>query len=157
VDRVPKRAYAAFRDASRPVLVTARVERSVVEPGEVVLPVFVVNDRAERFTGPVTWAVHDAGSSIITPDPEGFRIGLAMPDDGVAVAVARDLRAQFDGGAFTVDAPAESSTHVGDVTVHLTPGTARTVVFGWGDETNAVHLLCPPAATPFPPGLRDVG
>jgi beta-mannosidase len=156
VDRVPKRTYAAYRDASRPVLVAARTDRSIHEPGDVTMPVFLVNDTAEPFAGPVTWAVHEAATAVITPDPDGFRIGLALPGDGVAVAVGRELGSRIDGGTFAVDAPAEAATHLGDVTVAMARGTARTVVFGWGDETNDVHLFCPPAGADFPPGLHDV-
>ena len=73
---------------ARPVLVTARTERSVYEPGEVRLPVFMVNDTERAWQdGTVAWETHDATSTVIAPDPNGFRIGLAFPDDGVLVAV----------------------------------------------------------------------
>ncbi len=156
IDRVPKRTYAAFRDASRPVLVTARSDRSVYEPGEVRLPVFVVNDTHDHWSDPVQWEVCDSASSVITPDPDGFRIGLAFPDDGVAVAVPRTVGAAVDAGSFRVDAPPERSTEIGQIAITLTPGTARTVVFRWDGETNFVHLHCPAEGASYPPGLSEV-
>lgn len=156
IERAPKRTYAAFRDASRPVLVTARTDRSVYEPGEVQLPVFVVNDTHESWRGPVRWEVGDATSAVITPDPDGFRIGLAYPDDGVAVAVPRSVRGIIEAGTFKVDAPAEQSTAIGEITVALTAGTSRTVVLRWEGETNFVHLHCPAEDASYPPGLSEV-
>lgn len=156
IEREPKRTYAAFREASRPILVTARTDRSVYESGEVRLPVFVVNDTHESWKAPVAWEVYDATSAVITPDPDGFRIGLATPDDGVAVAVPRSVGGIIEAGSFTVDAPAEQSTLIGEISVVLTPGSARTVVFRWGGETNFVHLHCPAEGASYPPGLSQV-
>ncbi len=154
VERAPKRTYEAWRDASRPVLVTARTDRSVYEPGTARLPVFVVNDTDQAWRGAVRWELHDASSAVIAPDPRGFRIGLAFPDDGVLVAVPDGLGELVDSGTFTVDAPAAASTPVGEVATTLTPGTARTVTFHWGDEANFVHLHCPTADAVPEPGLH---
>lgn len=156
VDRATKRTYDAFRDASRPVLVTARTERSVYEPGEVTLPVFVVNDTHEPWRGEVQWEVREATSSVLAPDPDGFRIGLAFPDDGVKVAVPRVMGGVVASGSFTVDAPPEASTPIGDVRVALQPGVAHTVLFQWGTETNFVHLHCPAPGEEHPPGLTAI-
>lgn len=155
IERAPKRTYSAFRDASRPVLVTARVERSVYEAGDVTLPVFMVNDTESAWTGTVQWTVHDATSDVITPDPNGFRIGLAFPDDCVAVAVPHTQRETVASGTFTVDAAPQQSTPIGEVTVTLEPGTARTVSFAWADETNFVHLHCAALDAVYPPGLSE--
>ncbi len=51
IERAPKRTYSAFRDASRPILVTARTDRSVYEPGEVRLPVFIGERHARAVAG----------------------------------------------------------------------------------------------------------
>ncbi len=145
VERVPKRTYAAFRDVSRPVLVTARADRSVFEPGTAMLPVFMINDTDRAWSGPVHWAVREATSAVITPDPRGFRIGLAYPDDGVLVAVPQTQGEVCESGTFRVDAGPERSVAIGEVAVDLASGDARTVAFRWGDETNFVHLHCPAA------------
>jgi beta-mannosidase len=155
IERAPKRAYAAFRDASRPVLVAARTVRSVYEPGAVTLPVFMVNDTGSPWTGSVDWAVHDATSDVLTPDPRGFHIGLAVPDDGVAIAVPHARRETVASGAFTVDAAPRQSTPIGEVTVTLDPGSARTVEFAWDADTNVVHLHCPASGAVYPPGLSE--
>ncbi len=157
VERKPKRTYTAFRDASRPRLVTARTDRSVYEPGDVTLPVFVVNDTAESWTGTVRWDVRDATSAVIAPDPRGFRIGFAWPDDGVPVAVPRSEGDVLESGSLTIDAPPEQSTRLGELAVRLEPGTARTVRFTWGDETNFVHLHCPAPGATFAPGWSVTG
>lgn len=157
VERAPKRTYAAFRDASRPVLVAARVERSVVEPGTVTIPVFVVNDTSERWTGEIGFTVCESTSAVITPDPEGFRIGLAMPGDGVAVAVPHRIGESIDAGTLDGVAPAEAAVEIGAVTLPIAPGEARTVVFEWNDESNFVHLHCPAPDAAYPPGLQVAG
>jgi beta-mannosidase len=156
VERVTKRTYTAFRDASRPVLVTARTERSVYEPGAVTLPVFAVNDTDTDWTGEVLWEVTRSTSAVIAPDRDGFKIGLAFPGDGVEVAVPRVTGGAIDAGAFTVTAPANASTQIGEVAVELAPGDARTVVFSWGSETNFVHLHCPAINEVHAPGLTVV-
>jgi beta-mannosidase len=157
VERVPKRTYSAFRDASRPVLVTARTDRSIHEPGEVTLPVFVVNDTAAPWSGSVRWELHDATSAVIAPDPDGFRIGFALPADGVPVAVPHARGDLLASGELSVDADPERSTHVGDVPVALEAGTSRTLTFSWDDQTNFVHLHCPAAGPTHPPGWSMVG
>jgi hypothetical protein len=156
IEREPKRTYTAFRDASRPVLVTARTDRSVFEPGEVMLPVFMINDTGGPWRGRVEWEVRDSTSDVITPDPSGFRIGLTFPDDGVLVAVPHSQRDLVDSGTFSVDADPEASMQIGEVTVDLAPGDSRTVTFRWGDETNFVHLHCPWDGAEYPPGLSEV-
>jgi hypothetical protein len=155
VEREPKARYAAFRDATRPVLVTARTERSVYEPGEVRLPVFVINDTASAWRDSVQWEVHDATSNVIAPDPSGFRIGLAAPGDGVLVAVPREPGALVDSGAFAVTAPPEASTPIGEIVVDLQPGTSRTITFRWDSHTNFVHLHCPVEGAVHAPGLHE--
>ena len=82
VDRVPKRTYAAFRDATRPLLVTARTERSVYEPGEVQLPVFVVNDTDAACTGGGALGRYEPTSSG-SRRPDRVRRRARPPDDGV--------------------------------------------------------------------------
>jgi beta-mannosidase len=155
IERAPKRAYEAFRDASRPVLVTARTERSVYEPGVAQLPVFMVNDTEAPWRGAVEWEIHEATSAVIAPDHQGFQIGLALPDDGVLVATPRTAGARIESGAFEADAPPEQSTAIGEISVHLSAGEARTVTFRWGHETNSVHLHCPADGAEHPPGLSE--
>lgn len=153
IERSPKRTYTAWRDASRPVLVTALTERSVYAPGEVLLSVFMVNDTESAWRGPVQWEVRDATSDVIAPDASGFRIGLAYPDDGELVAVPRETNETVASGSFDADAPPEESTPIGEIPVVLEPGHARTVTFRWGDETNFVHLHCSAEGASPPPGL----
>lgn len=155
IEREPKRTYAAFRDASRPVLVTARTDRSVFDPGEVMLPVFMINDTDQPWNGPVHWEIHDATSAVIAPDASGFRIGLAFPDDGVRVAVPHRQRDLIESGTFMVEAGPERSTPIGEVMVDLALGDARTVTFRWADEANFVHLHCSQEGTVYPPGLSE--
>jgi beta-mannosidase len=157
VERMPKRTYSAWRDASRPVLVTARAERSVYEPGTVRLPVFVVNDTEKDWRGTVSWEIHAASSNVITPDKRGFRIGLAFPDDGVLIAVPRDAGEMVDSGSFDANARAEQSSPIGEIPVELDLGQARTVTFRWENETNFVHLHCPAEGASHPPGLSEAG
>ena len=158
VERAPKRTYAAFRDASRPVLVTARTDRSVVRAGR---------GRRSRCSSsttphepwtrrPCEWEVRDATSAVIAPDPEGFRIGLAVPDDGVLVAVpALDRRVRRRRDRSRSTPPPERSTPIGEVAVDARArATARTVTFRWDDETNFVHLHCPQPDAEYPPGLQ---
>ncbi len=155
VEREPKRTYTAFRDASRPVLVTARTEHSVYDPGEVRLPVFVINDTDSTWCGSVQWDLHDATSNVITPDPDGFRIGLAAPGDGALVAVPGESRDVVSSGSFDATAPLEASTQIGEVVVDLHPGDSRTITFGWDGHTNFVHLHCPAPDAAHTPGLHE--
>lgn len=157
VDRVTKRTYDAFAAASRPVLVTARVERSVFEPGEVTLPVLVVNDTHRPWRGEVAWEVREATSAVIAPDPDGFHLGPTPPGDGTLVAVPRVAGGVVDRGTLSAEVAAQAAPEVGAVTVGLHPGSARTVVFHWDGETNLVHLHCPAPGEVHPPGLHEVG
>ncbi len=153
IDRAPKRTYSAWKDASRPVLATVRTDRSVYQPGEVTLPVFLINDAEQPWHGLVQWEIRTATSAVIAPDPRGFRIGLAFPDDGVVVAIPDRRGDIVESGTFEVRAAAHESTPIGKITVSLGPGTARTVELRWGDETNFVHLHCPAEGASYPPGL----
>jgi hypothetical protein len=157
VERAPKRTYAAFRDASRPVLVAGQVERSVVEPGEITVPVFVVNDTHEDWSGEVRWEICESTSAVIAEDPDGFRIGLPMPGDGTPVAVPHRIGESIESGTLAADAPPASSTRIGEVVVSIAAGDARTLVLHWGEESNFVHLHCPAADAVFAPGLQVVG
>ena len=74
----------------------------------------------------------------------------------MAVAVPRSVGGIIEAGTFTVDAAAERSTPIGEITVVLTAGTARTVVFRWDGESNFVHLHCPAEDAVYPPGLSEV-
>jgi beta-mannosidase len=156
VERAPKRTYGAFRDASRPLLVAGRVERSVVEPGAVTVPVFVVNDTHETWRGEVRFDVCESTTAVIAEDPDGFRIGLPMPGDGTPVAVPHRIGESITSGSLAATAPPADSTAIGEVVVHLAEGEARTVVFHWGDESNFVHLHCPAPGEAHPPGLHVV-
>jgi beta-mannosidase len=156
VDRVPKRTYEAFRAASRPLLVTGRVERSMFEPGTVVIPIVGVNDTVDDWDNTIQWEVRDATSAVIAPDREGFRIGFAVPDDRVCVAVPRVLGATVAQGTITAAVPRTAATEIGSVAVDLTRGSARTLLLQWGGETNFVHLHCPADGDEHPPGMHDV-
>ena len=156
VDRVEKETYAAFRAASRPVLVTGRVGASIVEPGTVSVPLFCINDTHQPWRGEVAWEVRESTSAVIAPDPDGFRIGLAPPATGPGVAVPRVVGAALEAGALAVEAPPEASTPIGTIEVSLEPGTARTVLVQWGAETNFVHLHCPAPGEEHPPGMHEV-
>ncbi len=143
VERAPKRTYTAFADASRPVLVTARTDRSVYEPGEVTLPVFMVNDTARAWRGPVRWEICDARPPTVDhprsrrlphrPRVPRRRRGGRRPGRGRRRARVRDLRGRRATGG---------STQVGDVSVTLTPGrrSDRHLPLGRRDELRAPAL-----------------
>lgn len=161
VDREPKATYHTFRAASRPLLVAARTERSVVRPGIVELPIFVVNDRDEPWRGEVTWAVHVATSAVVAPDPDGFRIGLAMPGATEPVAVPRSRGRSIETGSLAVVAVA-GAVHRG----RRRPGgsSSRVRPERWcctgtthnGAQENVVHLHCPAPGEELRPGLQVV-
>jgi hypothetical protein len=161
VERVPKRAYHAFRDASRPLLAIALQDASVVPPGDVVLPLVLVNDR-ERTEVAVDWDVAEATSAVIAPDPLGARIGLPMPaDDDALVAVPRSHGAVVGHGRCSAPAPAQSAATIGEIVVTMASGQARVVLLRWtdpelGPQQSFTHLHCPAEGEHHPPGLAVV-
>ena len=162
VDRVPKRTYGAFRDASRPLLVIGVIGRSVVEPGTTSVRVVAVNDRTDPAGGHVEWTVHQAKSSVFAPDPEGSRIGLPMPpDDDSMVAIERSRGPVVADGTLVLTVAGGASAELGTVRVPLGPGEARTLMLRWTDPTtgveeNSVHLCCLPADIALAPGLSEL-
>ena len=83
---------------ARPVLVDrAAPTRSVVRAGRG-RPAGVRRERPARAVARTgrRGRCTTSTSAVIAPDPDGFRIGLAMPDDGVAVAVPRSLGDEVD-------------------------------------------------------------
>ncbi|MGZ8764558.1 MAG: glycoside hydrolase family 2 protein [Acidimicrobiia bacterium] len=162
VERVPKRTYAAFSDASRPLLLIGLAGRSVVEAGTTSVRVVAVNDRSERTEGQVEWTLHEARSSVIAPDPDGARIGLAMPPDADAtVAIERSREAVIDGGTWALAVGAAATAEVGTVDVPLLPGEGRTLMLRWNDpitgtEENSLHLCCVAADVVLAPGRSDL-
>jgi beta-mannosidase len=163
VERVPKATYVAYRDASRPLLIVALQDASVVAPGEVALPVVVVNDRAQPVSGVVEYDVYAATSAVIAPDLEGARIGLPMPPDPDGrVAVPRTRGDRVGGGALAYEIGPGTTAPTGTITVALEQGQARTVVLRWNDpfdgpQENFVHLHCPAEGERHPPGLTVIG
>ncbi len=83
-------------------------------------------------------------------------IAAAFPDDGVKVAVPRVVGAVASSGTIAADVAPEASRRIGEITIALEPGTARTVLFQWGAETNFVHLHCPASGEEHPPGLNAI-
>jgi beta-mannosidase len=162
VERVPKATYDAFRDASRPLLLVGVQDASVVPAGSLSVPIVAVNDRTERWRGDVSWELVEATSGVFAPDFDGARIGLPMPPDTDArVAVPRSRSAAVDAGELGVDATAAAATRVGDVTVALAPGQARTLLLRWtdpelGEQENFVHWHCPAQGEEHGPGLTEV-
>ena len=162
VERVPKKTHDAFRDANRPLLVIGLQDASVVPAGPVTVPIVAVNDRTERWRGHVSWDLVDATSSVFAPDVDGTRIGLPMPPDADArVAVPRSRGATVARGQLSLDASASATTQLGEVSVELAPGQARTLLLRWtdpehGDQENFEHLHCPPAGEEHRPGLTKV-
>ena len=158
VERVTKRTYTAFRDASRPVLVTARTERSVYEPGAVTLPVFAINDTDTDWTGEVLWEVTRSTSAVIAPDPDGFKIGLAFPGDGVEVAVPRVTGGAVDSGSFAVDRARErvDPDRRGDRRPRARRRAHRRLQLGRRDELRAPPLPRDQRGARSRPGRRIV-
>jgi beta-mannosidase len=158
VERTTKATYDAYRDASRPLLMIALTQRSVIAAGSVTLPLVAVNDRAAAASGQLDWAVHDAMSALIGPDAEGAQLGLAMPADGEPVAVPHTRGEVVDHGALSFTAPAAAATNVGEVTLVVAPGESRTVVLRWTDpvdgaQENTAHLHCPAPGEVHAPGF----
>ncbi|HUF83219.1 MAG TPA: glycoside hydrolase family 2 TIM barrel-domain containing protein, partial [Acidimicrobiia bacterium] len=162
VERVPKRTYQAFRDANRPLLAIALADASVVDPGDVVLPLVVVNDRTAAVDVAVDWDVAEATSAVIAPDADGARIGLPMPaDEGALVAVPRSHDTVVSNGTSTAAVPAGTATTIGEIAVAIAPGQARVVLLRWtdpelGPQQNFTHLHCPADGEHHPPGLSLV-
>ena len=165
VERVPKATYGAFRDASRPRLLVGLHDASVVPAGGQVVPVVAVNDRRAEWQGAASWELVEATSAVFAPDLDGARIGLPMPPDADArVAVPRSRGAAVARGDLHFDAAASSAAPVGEITVTLEPGQARTLLLRWHDpeldaqrpQENFVHFHCPAAGEEHGPGLTDV-
>ena len=162
VERVPKATYEAFRDASRPRLLLGLQDASVVPAGELAVPIVAVNDGAEAWRATASWVVVEAGSAVFAPDSEGARIGLPMPPDADArVAVPRVRGAVVARGELAFEAAPEAATPVGELTLALEPGQARTLVLRWkdielGDQENFVHFHCPGDDEEHGPGLTNV-
>jgi len=165
VERVPKATYAAFRDASRPRLLLGLHDGSVVPDGAQVVPIVAVNDRRDAWRGKASWEVVDATSAVFAPDLDGARIGLPVPPDADArVAVPRSRGPAVARGDLHFDAAASSAAPVGEVTVTLEPGQARTLLLRWDDpeldaarpQENFVHFHCPAAGEAHGPGLTEV-
>jgi hypothetical protein len=165
VERVPKATYGAFRDASRPRLLVGLQDASVVPAGTVTVPIVAVNDRGNAWRVTASWEVVEATSGVFAPDLDGARIGLPMPPDPEArVAVPRARGPAVAHGELAFDAAPAAATRVGEVTVALEPGQARTLVLRWSDEQlgspageeNFVHFHCPAAGEEHSPGLTYV-
>ena len=162
VDRVPKGTYHAWQAANRPLLVVALADGSVVQPGTLAVPVVVVNDRIDAWTGTVAWETFAATSAVIAPDFDELRIGLPTPPGrGSLVAVPHTRDERIDGGEIACTAMPEAATRSGDVRVALAAGAARTVVLRWDDpelgpQENLVHLHCPAPDEAPPPGMHVV-
>ena len=165
VERVPKATHDAFRDASRPRLLVGLHDASVVPAGARTVPIVAVNDGSEAWRGTAFWDVVDATSGVFAPDFDGARIGLPMPPDADArVAVPRSRGAAVAHGEITFDAAPTAATRIGEVTVALEPGRARTLLVRWADpeldasrdQENFVHFHCPADDEEHGPGLTNV-
>lgn len=162
VERVPKATYDAFRDANRPRLLVGLQDASVVPTGDVAVPIVAVNDESVPWRGTASWEVVQARSAVFAPDIDGARIGLPMPPHADArVAVPRELGAVVASGELAFDAAPAAATPVGELTLAIEPGQARTLVLRWtddelGDQENFVHFHCPAAGEQHGPGLTNV-
>jgi beta-mannosidase len=165
VERVPKATYAAFRDASRPRLLVGLHDASVVPARAQVVPVVAVNDQRDAWRDMASWEVIEATSAVFAPDFDGSRIGLPMPPDADArVAVPRSRGAAVASGELVFDAGPTAATTIGEVTVTLEPGDARTLLLRWDDpapdaasaQENFVHFHCPAPGEEHGPGLTAV-
>ena len=135
---------------------------SVVEPGTVAVPIIVVNDRVAPAHGTISWTVHAATSAVIAPDPMGAQLGTAMPADGEPIAVPHTRGDPVEHGSLELDAPGESATPAGEVSMHLEAGQARTLVLRWtdpvlGEQENTTHFHCPAPDEMHPPGRTVIG
>lgn len=163
VERVPKATYFAYRDASRPLLLIAVQDASVVAPGAKTLPLMMVNDREQPASGEAEYDVFAATSAVFAPDLDGARIGLPMPPDPESrVAIPHGRGNRVGGGTLEYRVGPEAVARVGDLTIELGPGQARTVVLHWrdpldGPQENFVHLHCPADGERHSPGLTVIG
>jgi hypothetical protein len=83
------------------------------------------------------------------------------PDPDARVAVPRGRGVAVTRGELAFDAAPTTATPVGQVTVALEAGQARTLVLRWsdvelGDEENFVHFHCPARDEEHGPGLTNV-
>jgi hypothetical protein len=86
------------------------------------------------------------------------------PDADARVAVPRSRGAAVANSEMTFDAPPTAATRVGEVTLALEPGQARTLLVRWADpeldasrdQENFVHFHCPAAGEEHGPGLTKV-
>jgi hypothetical protein len=86
------------------------------------------------------------------------------PDADARVAVPRSRGAGVAHGELTFDAAPSAATPVGEVTVAMEPGQARTLLVRWADpeldasreQENFVHFHCPAADEVHGPGLTNV-
>ena len=126
------------------------------------MPIVAVNDRREGWRGTASWEVVEATSAVLAPDFDGARIGLPMPPDADGrVAVPRSRGAVVTHGELAFNAAPTAATAVGDVTVPLEAGQARTLILRWidvelGDQENFVHFHCPADDEEHGPGLTNV-
>jgi hypothetical protein len=86
------------------------------------------------------------------------------PDADARVAVPRSRGAAVANGELVYDAGPTTATTIGEVTVALEPGQARTLLLRWDDpaldaasaQENFVHFHCPAPGEEHGPGLTAV-
>ena len=104
-----------------------------------------------------------ATSAVFAPDLDGAGIGLLMPPDPESrVAVPHGRGNRIGGGTLEYRVGPESVARIGELTIELEPGQARTVVLRWpdpldGPQENFVHLHCPADGEQHVPGLTVTG
>jgi hypothetical protein len=127
--------------------------------------IVAVNDGSEAWRGTASWEVVEATSGVFAPDFDGARIGLPMPPDADArLAVPRSRGTTVAQGEITFDAAPTAADRIGEVTVALEPGQARTLLVRWADpeldasreQENFVHFHCPAEGEEHGPGLTNV-
>jgi hypothetical protein len=125
------------------------------------VPIIGVNDGREAWRGTASWEVVEATSGVFAPDPDGARIGLPMPPGPDAhVAVPRVRGPAVAHGELVFDAAPDAATPIGEVSVELGTGQARTLLLRWNDaaldpgaQENFVHFHCPAPGEEHRPGL----
>ena len=158
IERAPKRTYAAFRDASRPVLVTARTERSVFEPG----PVHAsrLHDQRHRSaverhrcSGRSTTRRRPSSRPTRTASGSGSRI----PTTACSSPYPHTQGDVIESGTFTVDrrpgASPRRSARSPLISPPATPAPSPSV-----GATRRTSCTCtaPLTAPSYPPGLSEV-
>ena len=148
VDRKPKATYTALKAASRPVLVTTSIRRTIFAPGSrLEFPIVAINETRQPVRLDVIWRWRRATRSlVIGVDREvNKRYLWSRPTDGAMIVVrygdGSDVLAE---GSLSGTVAPESAARLGDVALTLADQefVGATLELEWADgETNWYHVM----------------